>query len=76
MVGNFAMLNVGPERRVNQTLDGLVCPGVPMISKGHWVSRMILDMYLPLFSPKCLDMVFELDMGMRLLRPADCCYYD
>jgi len=23
----------GPERRVNQTLDGLVCPGVPMISR-------------------------------------------
>ena len=40
MVGNFVMHIAGPQRNVNQTRDGLVCLEVPMISRGHWFSRM------------------------------------
>ena len=30
----------GPEQWVNQMCDGLVCPGVPVMSRRHWFSRI------------------------------------
>ena len=42
MVGNFFMQIAGPGQWLNHTRGSFVCPGAPMMSRGHLFLRMIL----------------------------------
>ena len=59
----------GPEQWLNQMSEGLACPGAPMISRGHWFSRMQLFKFASIFAGEIecwadtMQLVYDEDVG-------------